>query len=81
LQDLPFKPESSISLFDRCALREYCANDLSITRDLYETFTEQLALRESMSAEYKVDLRSKSDAQIAESVMRKLLAFKPEPPW
>ena len=80
LQDLPFPPDASIELFDRPVLREYCGNDLDTTLDMLATFPEQLALREQMTAEYGVDVRSKSDAQIAEAVMKQLLPFKPEPP-
>jgi hypothetical protein len=80
MQDLPIDPSASIGLFDRCLLREYCGNDLQVTRDLWNTFQTQVTLREQMSAEYGVDLRSKSDAQIAEAVMKKLVPFKPELP-
>ncbi len=80
IQDLPIPIDASIRWCDRVLLREYCQNDLDTTRALYETFTTQIALRESMSAEYGVDLRSKSDAQVAEAVMKSLLPFKVERP-
>lgn len=81
LQDLPIDPSASIGVFDRLNLREYCDNDLRTTRDLLNTFPAQLALREEMSAEYGVDLRSKSDAQIAEAVMKSVLPFRVEVPY
>jgi hypothetical protein len=37
---------------------------------LYNNLKEQIDLRRTMSAEYGVDLRSKSDAQIAEAVLK-----------
>lgn len=80
LQDLPYKPSDRITWPMRVLLREYCRNDLITTRALYSTFPQQLSLREQMSAEYGVDLRSKSDAQISEAVMKSLLQFKPERP-
>jgi hypothetical protein len=80
LQDLPIDPSASIGLFDRLFLREYCNNDLDGTLGLFNQFKTQLALREEMSAEYGVDLRSKSDAQIAEAVMKSVLPFKVERP-
>lgn len=80
LQDLPYDPDEVITWPKRLALREYCSNDLTTTADLWRTFPAQIALREAMSAEYGVDLRSKSDAQIAEAVMKSLLPFKPETP-
>jgi hypothetical protein len=50
-------------------LREYCANDLTTTLALYNKLKPQIDLRESMGKEYDIDLRSKSDAQIAEAVI------------
>lgn len=81
LQDLPYAHDASIDWPQRLFLREYCSNDLRTTRDLFETFPAQIELREEMGREYGLDLRSKSDAQIAESVMKSLLPFKPERPY
>jgi hypothetical protein len=69
LQDLPHDPQASIGPADRARLREYCRNDLALTDTLYRRLLPQLELRERMSAEYDLDLRSKSDAQIAEAVL------------
>lgn len=80
LQDLPYDPSASIGWAERIKLREYCSNDLQTTLDLWNTFPAQIHLRETMSEEYGVDLRSKSDAQIAEAVMKSLLPFKVERP-
>lgn len=81
LQDLPIEPHAIIGPAERQALREYCRlGDLPATRDLYNTFPTQLDLRRDMSREYGVDLRSKSDAQIAEAVMKALLLFKVQRP-
>jgi DNA polymerase elongation subunit (family B) len=71
LQDLPIDPAASISASDRILLREYCTNDLQTTADLYNKLKPQIELREQMSRGYGIDLRSKSDAQIAEAVIRK----------
>lgn len=81
LQDLPFDPSATIGWAERIVLREYCGNDLQTTLDLWNTFPAQIHLREVMSEEYGVDLRSKSDAQIAEAVMKSLLPFKVERPY
>lgn len=70
LQDLPIAPDASISPKDREALRRYCINDLRVTDALYSKVEKQVALRVDMGAEYGVDLRSKSDAQIAETVLK-----------
>lgn len=80
LQELPINPDASIAWHDRVILRHYCRNDLTVTRELYNMFTAQLKLRVEMGEEYGVELRSKSDAQIAEAVMRQLLPERVYPP-
>jgi hypothetical protein len=69
LQDLPIHHAQSIAPADRVRLRTYCRNDLVTTDTLYRKLKPQIELREKMSAEYDIDLRSKSDAQIAEAVL------------
>lgn len=70
MQDLPIDNNALITPAQREELRTYCVNDLQVTFDLYNELKPQLELREHMSAEYCIDLRSKSDAQIAEAVIR-----------
>lgn len=70
MQDLPIHPDDSISPEQRPVLVEYCGNDLQTTIDLYHAVKPRLDLRKTMSEHYQVDLRSKSDAQIAEQVIR-----------
>jgi hypothetical protein len=73
MQDLPIEPDALIDEAQRGQLREYCANDLQTTQDLFNYLTPQLQLREAMSAQYEQDLRSKSDAQIAEAVIKSIM--------
>ena len=69
MQDLPIEPDASINAEQRAQLREYCRNDLEMTSILYRHLEPQIALRVTMGEQYGVDLRSKSDAQIAEVVI------------
>jgi hypothetical protein len=69
LQDLPIEPGASISPAQRRLLVDYCANDLALTELLYDQLRPQIALREKMGDQYGMDLRSKSDAQIAETII------------
>lgn len=71
MQDLPIHEAASIAPEQRALLREYNANDLRTTCDLWTHLQPQLDLREQMSKVYGIDLRSKSDAQIAEAVIVK----------
>jgi hypothetical protein len=69
MQDLPFHPSTILTANQIAIVRWYCVNDTHNTAHLRETLKEQIELRYTLSNEYKVDLRSKSDAQIAEAVM------------
>ena len=67
-------------------IREYNVNDLDVTIDLYNAIKDRIDLRADMSEQYGLDLRSKSDAQIAEAVIvselfkQGIQAIKPELP-
>lgn len=69
MQDLPIEPNAMISPEQRDLLKRYCLNDLDITERLYRRLIKQIDLRRKMSEQYAIDLRSKSDAQIAEAVI------------
>lgn len=71
IQDLPIEPGASITPEMRETLRTYCINDLALTEELYQHLLPQIQLRRTMGSEYLLDLRSKSDAQIAEAVIKK----------
>lgn len=70
MQDLPIEPDALIGSAQRRMLVEYCGNDLQTTIDLYRSLAPQIDLRVAMGKQFGVDLRSKSDAQIAEQVIR-----------
>ena len=70
LKELPIHHDAVLTKDDLPIIREYCRNDTMVTQMLYNNLKEQIDLRRTMSAEYGVDLRSKSDAQIAEAVLK-----------
>lgn len=69
LQDLPFDPSQPLTAAQAAIVRDYNFNDLSLTKLIYINLKDQLSLRETLSAEYGINLMSKSDAQIAEAVI------------
>ena len=69
MQDLPFEPNTVLTEPQRAIVRWYCVNDLTTTVELYLKLTGEIKLRGVMGNEYGWDLRSKSDAQIAEVVI------------
>jgi hypothetical protein len=73
LQDLPYDIEKELTREQANHVSEYCGNDLQTTYDLLVYVKEQIELREQMTEMYGTDLRSKSDAQIAEAVFKKKL--------
>lgn len=76
MQDLPIHHIATIMESDLPLMRKYCGNDLAVTADLLNTVTPELTLRINMGNDYGIDIRSKSDAQIAEQVIRQELKDK-----
>lgn len=76
LQDLPIEPGSHLSEQDMDNTKTYCINDLDTTIDLYRKIEDRIDLRVDMSKQYGQDLMSKSDAQIAEAVIKSQLQKK-----
>lgn len=70
MQDLPISPNDSIAPEQRLELKRYCRNDVDTTEMLFNKLRGALDLRAQMSKQYDIDLRSKSDAQIAEAVIK-----------
>lgn len=70
MQDLPFAPNTVLSREQAIITKYYNIQaDLQATRLLRESLQPQIDLRYQLSEEYGVDLRSKSDAQIAEAII------------
>lgn len=71
MQDLPFHPAAILSRDQMAITKIYCVNDLDNTILLRRELAEQISLRERLGVDYNVDVRSKSDAQIAEVIISK----------
>lgn len=67
IQDLPFDPSAPMPVHMRAVTDEYCGNDLMGTNIVGNTVKTRLALRRAITEKLGVDVRSKSDAQIAEA--------------
>ena len=76
LQDLPISPGTMLTEQEMDDTLDYCINDLNTTIDLYRKVEDRIQLRYDMSKQYDQDLRSKSDAQIAEVVIKSVLTKK-----
>lgn len=70
VQDSPVDFRKPLPLEEAVNEILYCRNDRKITRELREVISERLAVRVRMSEKFGVDLRSKSDAQMAEAMVK-----------
>tara|TARA_R100000781_G_C4076336_1_gene126208 strand:+ start:91 stop:1401 length:1311 start_codon:yes stop_codon:yes gene_type:complete len=57
----------------------YCENDLDTTIDLFKEMKPALELREKISSEYRSNVMSKSDGQIAEAIFKSKLGQVSKP--
>lgn len=71
MRDLPYDPNRILTTEEKREVSEYCGNDLSVLSDLFHALHFELEQRIKLSERYGIDLRSKSDAQLAEAVLRR----------
>ena len=69
--DMPFHHTTDLKPSQLKTVEEYCFNDVGVTEELFKRLKDELALRVQLSAEHGIDMRSKSDAQIAEAILKK----------
>lgn len=72
LQDLPFDPAHILTYEEMDETIDYCQfGDIDGTEQLYKLLQEPIHLREVMREKYRtIDLRSKSDAQVGETIIK-----------
>lgn len=70
IQDLPYEPSHILSPEEKIQVSAYCDVDIDCLEALYDHLQPQIRLRENLSKRYGIDLRSKSDAQLAETVLK-----------
>jgi len=72
----PFHHEDSISTkAEMDDLELYCDNDIDETERLFNKLRPRIELREKLSEKYDINLLSKSDAQMAETIIAKQLGL------
>lgn len=70
IMDLPYPPDKRLTYEEMNVASFYCHNDIDTTEDIWKAMAEPMALRVELSKQYNMDLRSKSDAQIGEAIVR-----------
>lgn len=71
IQELPYPDTKWLEEHEKEEVKQYNCNDLDGTEALFDFMKERVELREAIGNEYHEDLRSKSDAQMAEIVLSK----------
>lgn len=71
MRDLPYSPDNWLSDAEIVEVEDYCGNDLAVLEELHDALAPQIRQRVALSDKYGIDLRSKSDAQVAEAVLKK----------
>lgn len=74
MQELPYKHFKPLTPEQAFCVRSYNVNDLDNTELLHRELKGQIRLREKLGLRYGLDLRSKSDAQVAEAVIQSELS-------
>ncbi|PTX49119.1 hypothetical protein IQ03_04815 [Gemmobacter caeni] len=71
MQDLPFAPDRILTHEEMDLVSHYCLqNDLDASENLWNAMREPMELREVLSEEILVDLRSKSDTQMGLAIIK-----------
>lgn len=76
LQDMPIAHDANITPDLEPMLLEYCHNDVETTAELLRQLEKEVLLRVEMSRRYGVDMRSKSDSQMAEQAYISSMGLK-----
>lgn len=71
MQDLPYPHDAVLTEEQKEVVIKYCGNDLDATELLYHALKEPLEIREKVSADIGIDVRSKSDTQMGTTLIRK----------
>jgi hypothetical protein len=75
LVDLPYPHDRDLKTYEMGVLRRYCFNDIEETDRLHTLLKDAIELREHLGEHYNLDLRSKSNPQVAETIIKKVCNF------
>jgi len=76
LQELPIPPGTHLTETQIDLIRTYCENDLDVTTDLSSAVQDRISLRETMHSLYGVNVDCRSEAQMAELILKNVLESK-----
>lgn len=77
VEDMPIHHTTEIDSIEQLqTIIKYCINDVKSTKKIYEASKEQIALRKSLSEEYKLNLFSASETKISKELFAHFLSKK-----
>ncbi len=76
MMDMPFHHDTDLDAKGEKLCETYNRNDLDVTEMLWNQLKTEMELRYQLTEEYGIDLRSKSDAQIAEAILKNKCGIK-----
>lgn len=77
VEDMPIHHTEEITSIKQIeTIIKYCINDVASTKKIYESSKEQIALRKSLSEEYKLNLYSASETRISKELFAHFLSKK-----
>lgn len=68
--DMPFEHDQDLTPKQHKIVETYCFNDIAVTEELFKRLKTEIALRVDLGERYGLELRSKSDAQVAEAILK-----------
>lgn len=84
MRDLPYHHATPLTREQAANVVEYCCNDLELTELLLIELAPHIELRQDLGRQYGRDMRSLSDAQVAEAIicieLHKVLGYYPKRP-
>lgn len=75
MMDMPVHHDTDLTPKQMKLLEEYCLIDIAVTEELFNQLRERIDLRIQLGKEHGLELRSKSDAQVAEAILKKKLGI------
>lgn len=74
--NLPIRPNATLDRREMSIVTRYCFHDLDATEMLFRAMKEPLQLRVALGKQYGVDMRSRSDAQVGETIVKVMVEKK-----
>ena len=76
IQELPYHPDTILTIEQIKNVIKYCINDVNVTDVLYDNTKEDIILREKLGPLYQIDMTNFNDTKIGQEIFVKLIQQK-----